>query len=153
MFHLGQRSEANLEGVHPDLVRCVRRAIATTSVDFTVFEGLRTIERQRELVREGVSRTLDSYHLTGHAVDLVPWIAGSLRWQLPACVQIAAAMRQAADAFDVPIVWGCVWDRDLSELDPTDLDGEIEAYVARWRARHPGARRPLVDGPHFQVAR
>jgi len=153
MFMFGSRSEENLEGVDPRLVRCARRAIATTSVDFTVFEGLRTIERQRELVRNGVSRTLDSYHLTGHALDLVPWIAGREQWQMPACIQVAIAMREAALEFGVTITWGAVWDRKLVDLNPAKLGLAIENYVARFKAIHGPEARPLIDGPHFQVAR
>lgn len=152
-FFLGNSSEEKLKGVDPQLVRCVRRAICTTEVDFTVFEGMRTLERQRELVAKGVSRTLNSYHLTGHAVDLVPWIAGRAQWQVPACVKVALAMREAALHFGVEVTFGGVWDRLLNDLDPTDIDGEIESYVARHRAKHGDKSRPLIDLPHFQVRR
>jgi peptidoglycan L-alanyl-D-glutamate endopeptidase CwlK len=73
---LGQRSLSRLEGVHPDLVRVVKRAAAISDLDFTVLEGLRTLERQRKLRAEGASKTLNSRHLTGHAVDLAPLING-----------------------------------------------------------------------------
>ena len=69
-FHLGTRRRARLEGVHPDLVRVVERAIELTEVDFTVLEGLRNVSRQKELVAAGASQTMNSRHLTGHAVDL-----------------------------------------------------------------------------------
>lgn len=157
MFVLGRVSEAHLVGVDYRLERCARRAITTSTVDFQVFEGLRQLERQRELVREGVSQTLDSYHLTGHAIDNVPWIAGRLQWQRPACIQVALAMREASIHFGDPVTWGGVWDRLLCELDPTAMDREIERYVARWRARNSEAwrrgKRPLIDCPHFQVER
>lgn len=152
-FTLGRTSEENLEGIDPGLVRCVRRAIATTSVDFQVFEGLRSKERQARLYADGVSRTLDSYHLTGHAVDLVPWIGGRVQWQMPACIQVAIAMREASVAFDVPVIWGAVWDEHLQDLDPTNLEGEIDRYVARYRAARGPKARPLIDAPHFQVPR
>jgi peptidoglycan L-alanyl-D-glutamate endopeptidase CwlK len=152
-FFLGQKSEETLIGVDPRIVQCARRAIATTSVDFSVFEGLRSKERQEMLFREGASRRLDSYHLTGHALDLVPFVAGRLQWQMPLCIQVAISMREAAVHFGVPITWGAVWDRELSQLDPRELDDEIEAYVARYRIKHGPKRRPLIDGPHFQVER
>ena len=72
-FALSRRSEARLVGVHPDLVAVVRRAIQVTTVDFGVLEGVRTIQRQRELVAKGASQTMNSRHLTGHAVDLFAW--------------------------------------------------------------------------------
>lgn len=153
MYVLGSHSEDALTGLDAGLVKCVRRAITQSSVDFTVFEGLRTKERQRELVAQGVSRTLDSYHLTGHAVDLVPFIGGKVQWQAPACMQVALAMREAALHFRVPITSGMVWDRELTQLRPTRLQGEIEDYVTRYRATHGPKSYPLVDLPHFQVPR
>jgi peptidoglycan LD-endopeptidase CwlK len=65
--------------VHPDPVRLVERAIQITTQDFRGQEGLRTRERQAALVARGASRTMNSRHLTGHAVDLV---AGWRRNQL-----------------------------------------------------------------------
>lgn len=109
MFHLGQRSRQRLEGVHPDLVRVVERAIATTPIDFTVLEGRRTLARQRELVAAGASRTMNSRHLTGHAVDLAPLIAGKVRWDWPLFHQLAPVIKAAAAAEGVPIRWGGDW--------------------------------------------
>ena len=59
-----------LEGVHPDLVKVVHRAAALSDIDFTVLEGLRTVARQKQLVKAGASKTMNSRHITGHAVDL-----------------------------------------------------------------------------------
>jgi hypothetical protein len=73
-YRFSERSLRNLEGVHPDLVRVMHRAIAITEVDFTVIEGLRTRERQKKLVEKGASTTMNSRHLTGHAVDIVPFV-------------------------------------------------------------------------------
>ena len=73
-FKLGPRSVARLKGVHPDLVKVVERAIQLTPVDFTVLEGLRSLERQKALVAAGASQTLKSRHLDGHAVDLGAWV-------------------------------------------------------------------------------
>lgn len=153
MFFLGNTSEKNAVGVDPRLVRCIRRAITTSSVDFQLFEGLRTLERQRQLYRNGVSRTLDSFHLDGHASDLVPVIGGRLQWQAEGCYQIAISMRESALAFEVPVIWGGVWDRRLDELDPRDLAGEVDAYVARYKAKHGPKARPLFDPEHYQTDR
>ena len=46
------------------LVRVVERAIQITTEDFRVQAGLRTRERQAELVARGASRTMSSRHLT-----------------------------------------------------------------------------------------
>ena len=78
-FRLSQRSRKAMEGVHPDLVRVIEDAIATTPIDFMITEGLRTTQRQAALVRAGASRTLKSRHLTGHAVDVAALVDGQVR--------------------------------------------------------------------------
>lgn len=160
-FVLGKTSEDRLIGVRPKLVCCVRYAIKRTTQDFSVFEGLRSETRQRELYLSGASRTLQSYHLTGEAVDLVPYVAGRLQWQMPLCIKVAAVMLEASRDLSVRLVWGAVWDRELASLDPKRLAAEIEAYVVRYRATHPPRivdgelveAEPLIDGPHFQLVR
>ncbi len=149
-FRLGTKSEENLVGVDEGVVRVVRRAILITDVDFMVHDGLRTLEEQKKLVASGASRTLDSAHLTGHAVDLVPWVNGKLRWEMPLCNEIARAVREAAGREGVRLIWGRVWDTELFELDPDDFDGERVLYVQRYQRTHGAKKRPLDDGPHFQ---
>jgi peptidoglycan L-alanyl-D-glutamate endopeptidase CwlK len=109
-FKLGAKSLAELEGVHPSLVAVVKRAIELTTQDFTVFDGLRTIEEQKEHVRKGNSQTMKSKHLEGRAVDLVPWINNGPRWEpLSAFAPIATAMRAAAKELGVPLEYGGDW--------------------------------------------
>ena len=108
-YALGERSRQRLEGVHPDLVQVVERAIQITPVDFTVLEGLRTIQRQQELLASGATTTLKSRHLTGHAVDLGALVGGKVRWDWPLYHKIAAAVKQAAKEVGVPIEWGGDW--------------------------------------------
>jgi len=108
-YQLGQRSRERLQGVHPDLVRVVERAIELTSVDFTVLEGLRTTERQKTLVAAGASKTMNSRHITGHAVDLGAYVDGQVDWSWPLYERIAAAMKLAAKELDVAITWGGDW--------------------------------------------
>jgi len=109
VFSLGPRSRQRLRGVHPDLVKVVERAIKITDVDFTVLEGLRTPERQKALVEAGASQTLNSRHITGHAVDLGAWVGDEVRWDWPLYHKIAAAMKEAAKQEGVSIVWGGDW--------------------------------------------
>jgi peptidoglycan L-alanyl-D-glutamate endopeptidase CwlK len=109
MFTLGQRSKLRLKGIHPDLVKVVERAIKITEVDFTVLEGIRTPERQKALVEAGASQTLNSRHLTGHAVDLGAWVGDEVRWDWPLYHKIAAAMKDASKQVNVPIEWGGDW--------------------------------------------
>jgi len=109
MFKLGKRSIANLEGVHPALVCVVVRALEITEVDFAVIEGVRSRERQAKLVAKGASMTMNSRHLTGHAVDLAAWVDGGIRWDWPLYYKLAAAMKQASEEMNIQITWGGDW--------------------------------------------
>lgn len=110
-IHLGLRSLKRLEGVHPDLVRVVKRAAAMSSLDFTVLEGLRSLERQAQLVKSGASTTNNSRHLDGHAVDLGVMTGGEVRWDWPLYYKLAEVVKAAAKAEGVPIEWGGDWRR------------------------------------------
>jgi peptidoglycan L-alanyl-D-glutamate endopeptidase CwlK len=111
VFNLSARSLANLEGVHPDLVRVVKLAITLTPIDFVVIEGLRTKERQRQLVNAGASRTMNSRHIIGQAVDLAAYVDGEIRWDWPLYPRIAVAMKAAAQELGVKMTWGGDWPR------------------------------------------
>lgn len=123
-YRLSSRSLAKLDGVHPDLVRVVHRAITLTPVDFGITEGLRTKERQRQLVKQGASQTMNSRHLTGHAVDVVAYIGSEVRWDWPLYPRIAKAFREAARIEGVKIVWGGDWPR-LRDGPHFELDRSV----------------------------
>lgn len=155
-YSLGSKSLAELSGVHPDIIAVEKLAISISKQDFSVHDGLRTIEEQREYVRRGVSKTMNSMHMKqpdgfGHAVDNVPWINGKLRWEWPPIYEIAVAVRQAAVELNVHLIWGAVWDRPFNEL-PGTADGmkrAVDAYVAR---RKKMGKAAFIDGPHWQLA-
>ena len=106
-YKLGTRSMQSLSGVHPDLVDVVKLAITITEVDFTVIEGIRNINRQRQLYKAGKSTTMNSRHITGHAIDMVPW---PVDWEdLERFNVMAEAMKTAAEVQEIPIVWGGDW--------------------------------------------
>jgi peptidoglycan L-alanyl-D-glutamate endopeptidase CwlK len=109
VFKFSTRSLKNLQGVHPDLVRVISRALELTPVDFVVVEGLRTVARQKQLFAAGASKTMNSRHLTGHAVDLAPIVAGQIRWDWPLFHKLAPNVQQAAAELGVPIEWGGDW--------------------------------------------
>ena len=117
---LGKRSLSNLVGVHPDLVSVVKRAIEITDQDFTVIEGRRSYSRQKELVRKGFSKTMNSRHLTGHAVDIVPYpIAHRLSYPDQKWISVSEALLYAADELDVDLGWGYAmwgWDKPHYQL-------------------------------------
>ncbi|MDB3972869.1 M15 family metallopeptidase [Gammaproteobacteria bacterium] len=130
MYSLSFRSRQRLSGVHPDLVAVVKRAIEITKQDFSVIEGIRSVERQRELLKSGASTTMNSRHITGHAVDLAPYpfngdVDGDGKINIEDWDQyypIEKAMKQAAKELDVDLEWGGDW-------------------------------KTFKDGPHFQLSR
>lgn len=152
-FRLGSSSRNQLNGVHPSLVSCVLQAIAISTQDFTVYDGIRTLKEQAQYVKNGTSKTMQSLHLPqsdglGHAVDLVPWINGHAVWDWNGCYAIAAAMQQAATQLGIAhhIVWGGAWDRRLSDFGSTASD--FKAATMDYGVRHAGP--DFKDGPHFE---
>lgn len=123
------RTDANLKHVHPKLVAVVRRALEILEpedgLSFVVTEGLRSPERQNELLAKGASQTRNSKHLAqadgfSHAVDLAATVDGKVRWDWPLYQRLAEVMRQAAKEQETGIFWGGDWPK-------------------------------LRDGPHFQL--
>lgn len=113
----GTTSERNLKGVHSDLVRVMRRTLTLlpADLDMRVIEGLRTRTRQAQLLRQGATRTMNSRHITGHAVDVTPLINGSIpldkrkQWDFNQFKRLSVYVKQAARLENVPIVWGGDW--------------------------------------------
>jgi peptidoglycan LD-endopeptidase CwlK len=114
---LSARDENRLAGVHPDLVRVVRRAVRDGCPRFVVLEGLRTVARQRQLVAQGASKTMNSRHIRGLAVDIAPLADTDgdgdteVSWHWPHYRPLAAAIKAAAAAEKVAITWGGDWTR------------------------------------------
>lgn len=149
-YHLSALSRRRLVGVHPDLVACVQAAIALTPQDFRVQEGVRTVARQRALVADGASQTMDSRHITGHAVDLVALVGGVPRWDWPLYYRIVPAMAQAARDLRLPLIWGGTWAYPGGIHTPEEAELAVLAYGDACRAK---GRRPFADGPHFELDR
>jgi peptidoglycan L-alanyl-D-glutamate endopeptidase CwlK len=106
---LNERSEKALIGVHPKLVEIARRASETSEVEFIITEGVRTVERQKQLFAKGATRTMESKHLIGRAFDVAAVIDGEVRWDWPLYSKIATAIKAAAKEKGVVIVWGGDW--------------------------------------------
>ena len=144
---LSARCELRLAGVHEDLIRVVRNAAAGGAL-FRVEEGLRTVERQRQLVAKGASQTMASRHITGHAVDLLPLVDGQPTFDWKYYFPLADAFRAASIAEGVPVVWGGAWGQLMS--DYANAKAGQAAYVARMKEQ---GRKPFLDGPHFELFR
>lgn len=110
-FRFSQRSEGNLNGVNPNLVKVIRRALELTPVDFIVIEGLRTQARQKELVATGKSQTMNSRHLTGNAVDIIPV---NTTWNIEEFKPLLKAVKQAGDEQGLKLRFGINWKDDPS---------------------------------------
>jgi peptidoglycan L-alanyl-D-glutamate endopeptidase CwlK len=108
-FALSQRSKDRLKGVHPDLVKVIEEAIKESPLDFSISEGLRTKERQKVLFDSGKSQTMNSRHLTGHAIDFAVIKDGEVTWDFKYYQLVADHIKAVAKALDVPIVWGGDW--------------------------------------------
>lgn len=132
-MELNQRSLNALSGVHPALVKVVKRTAEliedSSDLKFIVTEGLRTLERQKQLLADGKSKTLKSKHLTGHAVDLAVWFdydqdkvvdSNEISWKFDFYKRLYKIVKQASEDVNVEIEWGGNW-------------------------------KSFVDAPHFQI--
>lgn len=152
MFKFGSKSLSKLYLVHPFLVEIAEYAIEITPVDFGIFEGLRTVEQERENIKDGSSKLTnprDCKHCVqkdgwAHAIDAVPFIDGAFRWDWDGCFSIARAFQLGAVHHGVIIRWGGVWDKPLNSLG-TNLNKEVDDY----RVRHVG--KDFLDGVHFEL--
>ena len=151
-FKLSQRSLSKLEGVHPELIEAVKRAIELTTVDFGCIAGTRTIAEQEGNVAAGLSQTMKSKHLTqedgyAHAVDLMAYVNNKGVWELNVYDEIADAMKESAEEIGVAIKWGAAWSEGDIRTYPGTSEAAMLAYVDLRRSQ---GRRPFIDAPHFE---
>lgn len=149
----GSRSIKSMVGIHPDLRRVLDRALQDSPIDFTVIEGLRTQERQKQLVASGASQTMNSRHITGHAVDLLPIGPdgkGAFDW--PLYHQLAPAIKAAAASEGVAIIWGGDW-KTFKDGPHFELDRAV--YPAgEWttQAKPPAPRTSAAQSTTVQAS-
>ncbi len=147
-YKLSTKSQERLIGVEPELKEVVYEAIKVTKIDFGVIEGLRTEEKQKQLVESGASQTMKSKHLIGHAVDLMAYVGSRASWELNLYDDIADAMAQAAKEHNVPIKWGAAWSIGNIAQWNSGMEGAMNSYIDLRRSE---GRRPFLDGPHFEL--
>ena len=147
-YKLSKRSLRKLVGVNERLQEVVHQAILGTAVDFGVIEGVRTLERQKQLVESGASKTMNSKHLKGRAVDLMAYLNGRASWELNLYDDLADAMKLAAKTQGVSLTWGGAWHiSDIRKWEGT-MQEAMEQYIDLRRSQ---GRRPFIDGPHFEL--
>ena len=153
-FSLSSRSRGKLEGVHPDMVAVVERAIELTKVDFGVTYGVRTLEEQKRLYESGRSQTMNSKHLLqddtsySHAVDVVAYDGSNVVWELNVYDDICDAFKEAAIEHGVAVKWGAAWSEGDIRSYPGTAEDAMNAYIDLRRSQ---GRRPFIDGPHFEL--
>ena len=104
------KSQLRLAGVHPDLAKLVARVYEITDANFFVLEGLRTLEQEKINFAKGASQTMNSRHLTGHAIDIGACDANNvLTWEWKYYAYLAEIFKKAAAELNIPITWGGDW--------------------------------------------
>ena len=152
-FKLSKRSLGKLEGVHPDMVEAVKKAIEVTKVDFGVTYGVRDLAEQERLFKSGRSQTMKSKHLIQedgfyHAVDVVAYDGSDVVWEINVYDDICDAFKEAAIEVGLPVKWGAAW----SEGDIRTYEGTAEDAMNKYiDLRRSQGRRPFIDGPHFEI--
>ena len=125
---LGQRSIARLKGVNPSLVAVFKRACETMPFDVTVLEGLRSYERQQELLKQGATKVSVSRHMSGNALDIAPY---PIDWNDLERFQIVAEhIFKAAEELGIVIRWSGTWERSFTK-------------PVKWAK--------FLDAPHFEL--
>ena len=146
MFVLGKKSLDTLVGVDPKLLLVVNRAIQLTQVDFRVNEGVRTIARQKQLLKEGKTQTLKSKHIEGKAVDLVALVDNKVNWDASYYIQIAEAVRLAAIELNISVRWGGCWLGDINSYSSSQV--AIDTYK---KVRKQQGKSVFLDLVHFEL--
>ncbi len=153
-FKLSKKSLKRLEGVHPDIVAVVKRAIELTPIDFGVTCGLRDLKTQERLVREKRSQTLKSKHLPqadgySHAVDVVAYDSkGDICWEASVYDDICDAFALACKELLVDMKWGAAWSEGSIRGYTVSAEEHMNRYIDLRRSEQ---RRPFIDCPHFQL--
>lgn len=109
MYKFGTKSKERLATVHPDLQKLFNAAISTSPYDFSITEGVRSLERQKELLEVGKSTTMNSRHLKGNAVDIAVFVEGKLTWDFKYYKEVSDHIKALSKSMQIPIVWGGDW--------------------------------------------
>jgi len=115
-FKFGKKSLSKLKGVNNKLVILATHALATTTVDFSVTDGKRSLERQRKLVADGKSRTLKSNHLIGRAIDVFP-VGGTWNKDDPKWFCLVEVFKHSAETLGFEIEFGYDWGWDFPHIE------------------------------------
>lgn len=147
-FVFSEQSLKKIASVKEPLQRVVKLALQCSHQDFTVLAGLRSKERQAQLLKQGATQTMQSNHLTGNAIDLAPIVDGKVSWDFNLYYEIARAMKQAANELGISIRWGGGWDFSKLKGNPDTPQQMVKKYTDFKKARK---EKAFMDGPHFEI--
>ena len=117
MYKFGKRSRKRLEGVDAKLVNVLNELIKI--MDVTVIEGLRSAERQKELLAKGATKVKYSKHMEGKAVDIAPY---PIDWEDRERFHLFAGfVLGIANQMGINVRWGGDWNRNF-EVDDNMFD-------------------------------
>lgn len=106
MYSFSNKSKERLKGVDSSLIKVMEESIKESPYDFSITEGIRTPERQKQLYNEGKSLTLNSKHLIGKAVDIAIFVDGKITWEHKYFKSVAEHIKNTAKKLGVDIIWG-----------------------------------------------
>lgn len=111
MYSFSNKSKERLKGVNSSLIKVMEESIKESPYDFSITEGIRTPDRQKELYDSGKSLTLNSKHLVGKAVDIAIFVDGKITWEHKYFKAVAEHIKNTAKKLGVDIIWGGDWRR------------------------------------------
>ena len=124
MYRFGKRSKERLKGVDVRLINVLNELIKI--MDVTIIEGLRSAERQEELLAKGATKVKYSKHMEGKAVDLAPY---PIDWaERDRFHYMGGMIRGIAKQLNVPIRWGGDWDSD-GEIKDNNFDDLVHVEI------------------------
>jgi|TARA_X000001388_G_scaffold77404_1_gene78069 peptidoglycan L-alanyl-D-glutamate endopeptidase CwlK len=113
MYKFGKRSLERLKGVDSKLVNVLNELVKI--MDVTVIEGLRSADRQQELLKKGATKVKYSKHMEGKAVDIAPY---PIDWEDRDRFHYMGGMiRGIAKQLNISVRWGGDWDSDGETKD------------------------------------
>ena len=126
MPKFGKRSKQRLQGVDSKLVNVLNEVCKY--FDITVIEGIRSQERQNELVAQGKSKTKFGKHVQGKAVDIAPY---PIDWNARDDFHYLGGFALGvASQMGINVRWGGDWsDSSLSQNRRTTKDNNFDDLV------------------------
>tara|TARA_R100000656_G_scaffold28643_1_gene24983 strand:+ start:223 stop:600 length:378 start_codon:yes stop_codon:yes gene_type:complete len=124
MPRFGKRSKERLRGVDTKLVNVLNQLIKI--MDVTIIEGVRSAERQEELLKKKATKTKYSKHMEGKAVDLAPY---PIDWEDRERFHYMGGMlRGIGHQLGTPVRWGGDWDSD-GEIKDNSFDDLVHVEI------------------------